>query len=85
MPHIGFNVAEETQFQENRRLGSILLVLGWILLGMNGLPAMLMFQDIRQGTKFWLVAGAILGAIGLAMVIIGTMLRRRTQGLRLHS
>lgn len=76
MPHIGFDVAHETRFQENRRLGSVLLVTGWILLGMNGLAAMLMFQDIREGTKLWLVSGAVVGVLGLALIAIGTVVRR---------
>jgi nitric oxide reductase large subunit len=77
MPHIGFNLTQEERFQENRRLGSHLLTIGWILLAMNGLPAMLMFQDIREGTKFWLVAGAFLGVIALALIAIGTIKRRQ--------
>jgi hypothetical protein len=77
MPHIGFNPALEQRFQENRRLGSFMLVLGWILLGMNAIPAMYVFQDIREGTKFWLISGAVVGVIGVALVVIGTIVRRR--------
>jgi hypothetical protein len=80
MPQLGFNPAQEQRFQENRRLGSQLLTMGWILLGMNGLAAMFMFQDIREGTKLWLVSGAVVGVIGLALIAIGTIKRRRING-----
>lgn len=80
MPQIGFSPAQEQKFQENRRLGSQLLTIGWILLGMNGLAAMLMFQDISEGTKLWLVSGAVVGVIGLALIAIGTIKRRQIGG-----
>ena len=80
MPQIGFSTAQEQKFQENRRLGSQLLTIGWILLGMNGLAAMLMFQDISEGTKLWLVSGAVVGVIGLALIAIGTIKRRQIGG-----
>ena len=79
-PHIGFNPAEEERFQENRRLGSGMLVLGWILLGMNGIAAMFVFQDIREGTKLWLIWGAVVGIIGLALIAAGTIKRRQIHG-----
>jgi hypothetical protein len=80
VPQIGFSPAQEQKFQENRRLGSQLLTIGWILLGMNGLAAMLMFQDISEGTKLWLVSGAVVGVIGLALIAIGTIKRRQIGG-----
>lgn len=80
MARIGFNPAEEQRFQENRRLGSQLLVIGWILLGMNGLAAMFVFQDIREGSHLWLVFGGVVGVIGLALITIGTIKRRQLHG-----
>ncbi len=77
MPHLGFNPAQEEHFQENRRLGSVLLTTGWILLGINGLAFMLMFQSIREGSRLWLVSGGVVGVIGLALVAIGTIKRRQ--------
>jgi phosphoglycerol transferase MdoB-like AlkP superfamily enzyme len=77
MPHIGISLAEEQHFQENRRLGSLLLTIGWILIGINGLAVMLMFQSIREGSKFWLVSGGVVGIIGLAFIAIGTFKRRQ--------
>jgi hypothetical protein len=77
MPHIGFSSAQEEHFQENRRLGSVLLTTGWILLGINGLAVMLMFQSIREGSKLWLVSGGVVGIIGLALIAIGTFKRRQ--------
>jgi hypothetical protein len=77
MPHIGISHAEEEHFQENRRLGSLLLTIGWILIGINGLAVMLMFQSIREGSKFWLVSGGVVGIIGLALIAFGTFKRRQ--------
>ena len=47
MPHIGFNPALEERFQQNRRLGSDLLTLGWVLLGICAVTGIFVFQDIR--------------------------------------
>jgi hypothetical protein len=41
---------------------------------------MLMFQDISEGTKLWLVSGAVVGVIGLALIAIGTIKRRQIGG-----
>ena len=80
MPHIGYNPAEEQHFQENRRLGSQLLILGWILMGMNGIAAMFVFQDIREGTHMWLIWSAVVGIIALALIAFGTIKRRQVRG-----
>lgn len=77
MPHIGFNPALEQRFQENRRLGSDLLMVGWVLLGMCAITGIFVFQDIREGTHTWLVWNGLFGFLGLALVAVGTMVRRR--------
>lgn len=80
MPQIGFNPLQGQRFEENRRVGSLMLTIGWILLGMNGLAAMFFFQSIREGTKLWLIWGAVVGIIGLALIAIGTVKRRQISG-----
>lgn len=77
MPYIGFDVEHETKFQENRRFGSVLLMVGWILLGMAGITGIYVFQDIREGTFLWLVWNGVLGVLGLGFVAVGTHYRRR--------
>ncbi|HEY3927305.1 MAG TPA: hypothetical protein VGL89_02915 [Candidatus Koribacter sp.] len=77
MPHLGFDVAHETRFQENRRLGSWLLMTGWVLWGMCAIGGMFVFQDIREGTHMWLVYDGVFGFIGLVLVAAGTIFRRR--------
>ena len=77
MPHLGFDVAHETKFQENRQLGSDLLMLGWVFLGMCAIGGIFVFQDIREGTHMWLAFEAVFGLIGLVLVAVGTMFRRR--------
>jgi hypothetical protein len=77
MPHIGFTPAQEEKLQENRRIGSLMLTLGWILLAMNGLAAMFVFQDIREGTHLWLIMGTVVGVIGLTLIAVGTIKRRQ--------
>ena len=76
MPRIGFDVAHETRFQSERQLGSDLLMLGWVLLGMCAIAGIFVFQDIREGTHMWLAFEAIVGIVGLALVGVGTYLRR---------
>ncbi len=77
MPQIGFDPDREQRFQENRRLGSQLLTIGWILMAMNGIAGLFVFQDLRQGTHMWLVWTAVLGIIALALIAFGTMKRRQ--------
>ena len=77
MPYLGFDVAHETKFQENRQLGSDLLMIGWVLLGMCGIGGIFVFQDIREGTSMWLIWNGVFGFLGLALVAIGTFLRHR--------
>ena len=77
MPHIGFNPALEEQFQQNRRLGSDLLMLGWVFLGVCAITGIFVFQDIREGTHRWLLWNGGFGVVGLALVAIGTIIRRR--------
>lgn len=80
MPQIGFDPAQEQRFQENRRLGSMMLVLGWILMGMNGIAGIFVFQDIREGTHLWLVWSAVVGIVALALIAFGTVKRRQFRG-----
>lgn len=77
MPHIGFNPELEHRFQLNRRLGSDVLMVGWVLLGMCAVTGIFVFQDIREGTHLWLVWNTVFGILGLALVVIGTAIRRR--------
>ncbi len=77
MPQIGFNPDQEQRFQENRRLGSFMLVLGWILMAMNGIAGIFVFQTIREGSHMWLVWTAVVGIIALALIALGTIKRRQ--------
>lgn len=77
MPQIGFDPDREQRFQENRRLGSQMIVIGWILMGMNGLAFMFIFQEIRQGTDMWIIWCGVLGFIALFLIGLGTKKRRQ--------
>ena len=57
---------------QNRRLGSIMLTAGWILLWMDALLGIYVFQSLRDGSLFWPMWLAVEGIIGLALVIAGT-------------
>ena len=61
---------------QNRRLGSIMLTAGWILLWMDALLGIYVFQSLRDGSLFWPMWLAVEGIIGLALVIAGTHYRR---------
>jgi len=61
---------------ENRRLGSVLLTLGWILLWMDAMLGIFFFISLRNGSWFWPIWLAIEGVLGLALVIMGTRYRR---------
>ena len=61
---------------ENRRLGSVLLTVGWILLWMDAVLGVFFFISLRNGSWFWPIWLAIEGVLGLVLVIMGTRYRR---------
>ncbi len=68
---------------ENRRLGSILLTLGWILLWGDAVLGVFFFQSLRDGSLFWPIWLAVEGLAGLALVVMGTRYRRAIGATRL--
>jgi hypothetical protein len=68
---------------ENRRLGSVMLTLGWILLWMDAVLGVFFFISLRNGSLFWPIWLAIEGVLGLALVIMGTRYRRAVGATRL--
>jgi len=68
---------------ENRRLGSALLTVGWVLLWMDALLGVFFFISLRNGSWFWPIWLAIEGALGLLLVIMGTRYRRAVGPTRL--
>jgi hypothetical protein len=68
---------------ENRRLGSIMLTAGWILLWMDALLSIYVFNSIRDGSLFWPIWIGIEGLLGLVLVIMGTRYRRAVGVTRL--
>ena len=48
---------------ENRRLGSVLLTLGWILLWMDAVLGVFFFISLRNGSMFWPIWLAIEGVL----------------------
>jgi hypothetical protein len=78
MPHIGMNPAEEEHLLQNRRLGSQMLTIGWILLAAAIMAGMLFgFQSLREGSSLMLVGAAVLGVVGITLVAIGTGKKRQ--------
>ena len=68
---------------ENRRLGSIMLTLGWILLWGDAVLGAFFFISLRDGSMFWPIWLAIEGLAGLVLVIMGTRYRRAVGVTRL--
>jgi len=68
---------------ENRRLGSVLLTIGWVLLWMDAVLGIFFFISLRNGSWFWPIWLGIEGALGLALVIAGTSYRRAVGPTRL--
>jgi len=68
---------------ENRRLGSVMLTLGWILLWGDAVLGVFFFQSLRDGSLFWPVWLAVEGLAGLVLVIMGTQYRRAIGATRL--
>ena len=61
---------------ENRRLGSVLLTVGWILLWMDAVLGIFFFISLRNGSWFWPLWLGIEGVLGLVLVMMGTHYRR---------
>lgn len=76
MPEFDRDQAVIDNTVQNRRLGSIMLTLGWILLWMDALLFIYFFQSLREGSLFWPIWIAIEGILGLALVMMGTRYRR---------
>jgi len=68
---------------ENRRLGSVMLTLGWILLWGDAVLGAFFFISLRDGSMFWPIWLAIEGVAGLVLVIMGTRYRRTLGATRL--
>lgn len=68
---------------ENRRLGSIMLTVGWILLWLDAMLLIYVYNSVRGGSMFWPTWVAIQGIIGLGLVIMGTRYRRVVGATRL--
>jgi len=61
---------------ENRRLGSVLLTLGWVLLWGDAVLGVFFFESLRDGSMFWPIWLTVEGLLGLVLVIMGTRYRR---------
>jgi hypothetical protein len=70
---------------ENRRLGSVLLTLGWILLWMDAALGIFFFISLRNGSWFWPIWLTVQGVLGLALIMLGTHYRRAVGVTRLGS
>ncbi len=79
----GFDQAAIDSTVENRRLGSILLTVGWILLWVAGLYGVFFFNSLRDGSWFWPIGVGAVGLLGLVLVILGTRYRRAVGATRL--
>lgn len=80
----GFDQAAIDNTVENRRLGSIMLTAGWILLWAAIIFGMIFFfNSLRDGSWFWPIALGIVGFAGLVLVIVGTRYRRAVGATRL--
>lgn len=77
MPYVGFSPEQNQRAQESKRLGSVMPTLGWVVLWMTALVGCFVFQDIREGTRFWIVWSGLQGIFGLGLVFAGTRYRRK--------
>ncbi len=68
---------------ENRRLGSVLLTVGWILLWMDAVLGVFFFNSLRDGSWFWPIWVGIEGVLGLTPVLMGSHYRHAVGPTRL--
>lgn len=60
------------------RSGTVMLAVGWTLLGMVFLLGIYTFSAIREGTPSWLWYEGVIGGLGLLLIAIGTIRRRHS-------
>ena len=82
MPEISDRYDTGESASETRRLGSIMLTIGWTLLWMDGLLGVYFFISLRDGSLFWPIWVAIEGVLGLALIVVGTRYRHRQHATR---
>ena len=68
---------------ENRRIGSVMLTIGWILIWMNAFLGIYFFASLRDGSWFWPIWLGIEGLLGLVLVVMGTRYRHAVGVTRL--
>ena len=68
---------------ENRRLGSVMLTVGWILLWFDAILLAFFFISLRDGSMFWPTWVIIQGVISVGLIIAGTRYRRMIGATRL--
>jgi hypothetical protein len=68
---------------ENRRLGSIVLTAGWVLLCMDALLFIYVFISWRDGSYWWPVWVGSQGLLGFVLVVMGSRYRRAIGPTRL--
>ena len=56
--------------------GSVIMTVGWIILGMAALCGLFLFQTFRDGTLVWRNLTLVTGAIGFVLVLWGNYLRK---------
>jgi hypothetical protein len=83
MPGFERNQAAIDNTVENRRLGSIMLTAGWILLWFDAMLLVYFYSSVRDGSMFWPAWVTIEGVLGLGLVIAGTRYRRIIGATRL--
>jgi hypothetical protein len=79
MTNYGFTEHERNWWAARYRQGSMVFVLGWVLVGWAVLCTIYLWSSLAVGSSFWLWCTGVLGIVGLAMVAIGTRMRKRPQ------
>ena len=66
-----------------QRLGSVLIVVGWVLLAMDCILAVWIWVGLRSGSDMWLWWVIIEGILGLGFIAVGR--HKRQVGQQVHS
>ena len=59
-----------------QRRGSVALAVGWTLLAFAMITGIYIFQDLREGTRFFVHYAGVLALLGLMSIGYGNRLRR---------
>jgi len=79
MPETNYVRVKDEAVTEVARRGSVLIVVGRVLLWMDFLLVMFVYVGLRGGSRFWMWWVISEALLALVLIVVGTRMRARVQ------